>query len=272
MHHRSQLADEKKLICRTAPDAQPADGTTTKGRDPDGDPGLDRRPELGRVPSDRRRPRRFAAAGARSTAVVVRGPAGRRASGRAPTAAPLTVAQATASRHRRRRGRRGCSAGSCRSQPSRSWSAPCGPPSWRPSGRGERERRSRPSSPKPCCVSFACCRPVLPVGDRCPYPPRARSIRAARRVASAAASRSGRRVLTSQYGVGSAGSAIVDPHRALEVGPQQQVGPGVGVDARRAGGSPRRRGPRPRRAWSTAIRARPARSTPSRDRRPGRAP
>ena len=47
--------------------------------------------------------------------------------------------------------------------------------------------------------------------------------------ARAATSSSGCRVLTSQYGVGSAGSVISTRTAALEVGPQQQVGPGVGV-------------------------------------------
>ena len=43
-------------------------------------------------------------------------------------------------------------------------------------------------------------------------------------------------VLTSQYGVGSAGSVISHPHRALQVGPQQQEGAGVGLAPGRAPG------------------------------------
>ena len=67
-----------------------------------------------------------------------------------------------------------------------------------------------------------------------PYPAPGPGMR--RRDPSADTSVSGRRVATSQYGVGSAGSSDLHPHRPLEVGPEQQVGPRVGVGSREAAG------------------------------------
>ena len=90
----------------------------------------------------------------------------------------------------------------------------------------------------------------------------------------AAASRSGCRVATSQYGVGSAGSSIATRTARSQVGPQQQVGAGVGVAPRRPGGClgverlGRRRGARP--GSGPARRAaprRPPRPAPRRSRR-----
>ena len=105
-----------------------------------------------------------------------------------------------------------------------------------------------------------CSRPVCRSSSWRSYPPSAR-VYPVGRVASvsAAASRVGRRVLTSQYGVGVGRVGDRDPHRPAQVGPQQQVGAGVGVAPGEPAGRRRRRAARTAPRCSTAMRARPAR-------------
>ena len=136
-----------------------------------------------------------------------RPPGGWRASGRAPTAVPLTDGPGDRLAHRRRRGRAGLLGGflPVDSLPRRGQRLAGrhrgahrrGEPRRRPDLRA-RSHLLSPSTWLPTSV------PV--VGPS--YPARARSSRSGRAAMrrSAAASRSGWRVLTSQYGVGSAGS------------------------------------------------------------------